>query len=532
MEELGLLREGEVYAGRYRVVMQIGRGGMGRVYLAEDTRLNGKAVALKLTKPLPEEQDAFVTEAKLMCGLSHPHLPAIVDYYPPDENGLACIVMDYVAGDTLAERFERFGLRLPFPLLLRHLLQLCDVLDYLHGQSPPIVFRDLKPSNVLIDRRDRAILVDFGIARRYRDGERADTLRLGTPGFAAPEQLKGEQSDARTDLYTLGALAYFLLSGGRFAMSHRGDMKGALQGDVPPPFTRLLERLLASEPSLRPQSAAELREELRLLLPEDAAIEPSETSAIRSADAKVSGVTVVAVASAYPGAGATFAAMAASAALSRAGIAHALVECPGCAGPELFARLNGDKHMPSGAVYADGSGMRPASPAWRRGAVAYYPVDPEAAASADSLGHTFANWLRRLGVPIVLLDVSSGWMDTQARRWVREASDRIWMVADCDPSKWTRRRQEACVALQRDSGRLRASIPFDWIANREQSFPGREAWLKLFPARPAALLPQLDNESMLTALWRGQGLPDDKRTSGRLDASLERLLVRLVEGER
>ncbi|MFD0670252.1 serine/threonine protein kinase [Cohnella sp. GCM10027633] len=530
MEENGLLREGDVYAGRYRVVMQIGQGGMGRVYLAEDSRLNGKTVALKLTKPLPEERDAFVSEAKLMSGLSHPHLPAIVDYYPPDANGLACIVMDYIAGDTLAERFERFGLRLPFRPLLRYLLQLCDVLAYLHAQSPPIVFRDLKPSNVLIDRRDRAILVDFGIARRYRPGEHADTLRLGTPGFASPEQMQGAQSDARTDLYTLGAFAYFLLSGGRFAMRHRGSMKEALQGDVPPPFARLMDRLLAADPASRPQSASELREELSRIMPEGERGEPANRAdGLIRADALSSGVTVVAVASAYPGAGATFAAMAASAALSRAGIAHALVECPGCAGPELYARLNGDKHRPRGAAYADGSGLQPTSPAWRSVAAAYYPIDPEAGATAmGPPGDEFTNWLRRLGMPIVLLDVSSGWAKTESLSWLREAADRIWMVADCDPSKWTKGRQEACIALQLARGRNSPPVAFDWIANRDQSFPGRGAWLELFPSRPGALLPQLEGETMLASLWRGQGLPDDKRTARRIDAAMEKLLVALV----
>jgi len=532
MEAIGGLGAGELFAGRYRVGMQIGKGGMGRVYLAEDMRLNGKLVALKVTKPLPEERDAFVSEAKLMCGLSHPHLPAIVDYYPPDSTGLACIVMDYIAGDTLAERFERFGLRLPFQLVLKYLIQLCEVLAYLHAQSPPIVFRDLKPSNVLIDRKDQAVLVDFGIARRYRPGETSDTLQLGTPGFAAPEQLRGDQSDARTDLYALGALAYFFLTGGHFAMRHKGSMRSALQGDVPGTFIALLERLLSSDPNLRPQSAVQLREELMTF--RQSSGKGSEEESFNDGrpvpSQEGNGVIVVAVASAYPGAGATFCALAASAALNRAGISHALVECPGIIeDAEMYTLLDGEKRMPRGAVFADASGMQPSSPTWREGSATYYPIDPSKQSAGIELGSMFTQWLRRLGVPIVLLDVSSRWTSAKTQAWLRDSVDRIWMVADCFPSKWTSLRQQACVSLQVADRKASRQVAFDWIANRDQSFPNRKAWMELFPMKPAALIPHIDSGSMLAALWKGQGLPADRKTVLSLDASLHKLLVALVK---
>ncbi|MFC5531901.1 serine/threonine-protein kinase [Cohnella yongneupensis] len=534
MEEIGLLKAGDIYAGRYRVLMQIGKGGMGRVYLAEDMRLNGKTVALKLTKPLPEERDSFLSEAKLMCGLAHSNLPAIVDYYPPGANGLACIVMDYIAGDTLAERFERFGLRLPFRMLLRYLLQLCEVLAYLHQQCPPIVFRDLKPSNVLIDRRDQAVLVDFGIARRYREGESSDTLQLGTPGFAAPEQLRNEQSDARTDLYALGALAYFLLTGGRFAMRHKGALKSALQGDVPSAFAALLERMLDADPEARPQSAVQLREELLRTMADEGVRVQQYTSldkGINDYKDEDAGVTVVAIASAYPGAGATFAALAASASLNRAGIAHALVECPSAADAEMYALLDGNKNMPKKAVFADATGLRPTTPAWREGSAHYYPCDPDRPANPEPIGDAFALWLRRLGVPIVLLDVSSRWTANDQQQWLNHAVDRIWMVVDCFPGKWSKSKQEACVSLQLNRRPDGIRVSLDWVANRDQPFSGRKAWLELFPTRPSASLPQVASQAMLASLWQGRGLPDDKLTAHSIDAALENLLVSLIENK-
>ncbi|XID94441.1 protein kinase [Paenibacillaceae bacterium WGS1546] len=521
------LAEGQLYGERYRIVMPIGKGGMGRVYLAEDTRLGGKKRALKLTRPLPEERRAFLPEAQLLSELDHPHLPAIVDYYPPDDDGVACIVMEYVAGDTLAERFERCGLRLPFPFVLDALIDLCEVLTYLHARRPSVVFRDLKPANVLLDAHDRAILVDFGIARRYRENRLSDTLQLGTPGFAAPEQLRGEQSDGRTDLYGLGALAYFLLSGGGFAMRHRGPLNDALQEDATADFLRLLERLLADDPRNRPQSAEELLEELRAIKL-DVSGEDGRSRRSSAGGRAYGNVWVVAIASAYPGAGATFAALALSGALSRAGVSHALVECPG-GDAELHGLLNGARRMPRGAAFASPNGRGPAAPAWREGAAAYYPLDPDPSAAAHRApDRDFAKWLRRLGVPLVLLDVSSRWDRTEMSAWLLRSADEIAMVADCYPAKWSLRRQAACLELNREANRR--TIRSFWLANRDHAFADRTAWLSLLPERARALLPMLSASSVREALWRGEGLPRDAKTSRLFDEALRSWTFELRSG--
>lgn len=518
------LRAGELYADRYRIVMQIGKGGMGRVYLAEDVRLGGKAVALKLTRPLPDERRSFLPEAQMLSQLDHPHLPAIVDYYPPANEGVACLVMDYIAGDTLAERLERNGLRLQFSLALSVMIHLCEVLIYLHAQNPPIVFRDLKPSNVLLDRHNRAILVDFGIARRHRTEMENDTLQLGTPGFAAPEQLRGDQSDARTDLFGLGALAYHLLSGGQFAIRHRGQLSRVLQGDVPLMFTRLLEQLLADAPEDRPQSASALSAELLKIQEEqesDGIIESKRAKHLSNR----TGVIVVAVASAYPGAGATFASLALSSSLSRAGIAHALVECPG-ADSELYPLLDGSRKMPRGAVYAAANGLQAAVPAWRQGKAAIYAADPNHG-PGEGPGGEFAGWLRRLGVPVVLLDVSSRWEDQEMKMWLLRSVDRVWMVGDCYPAKWSSRRQLACLELQ--EGARQHQVRLGWIANRDQPFHDRKQWLSLFPLKPEAVIPILPSLSMLNALWSGDGLPSDRHTAGIIDVAFQGLITSIAK---
>ncbi len=515
------LAPGRLFGERYRIAMPIGKGGMGRVYLAEDTRLGGKQRALKLTRPLPEERRSFLPEAQLLSELDHPHLPAIVDYYPPDADGVACIVMDYIAGDTLADRFERYGLRLGFPFVLDVLIDLTNVLTYLHAQTPAVVFRDLKPANVLLAHGDKAVLVDFGIARRYREHKTSDTLQLGTPGFAAPEQLRGEQSDERTDLYGLGALAFFLLSGGSFAMRHRGTIAHALQEDVPVDFAHLLGRLLAGDPANRPRSADELLEELHRIKLDIVGADGFPTSPSDAAEQNRSDTRVVAIVSAYPGAGATFAALALSATLGRQGKAHALVECPG-GEAELYALLNGERRMPRSAVFVRADGRQMAAPAWREGPAAYYPLHPGEETAVNRVpGKELAKWIRRLGVPLALLDVSSRWEHPEITDFVLRTADVIVAVADCYPAKWSPRRQAACAELHVQAERR--AIRSVWVANRDQPFRDRRSWLSLFPEDPEAHLPELSSDVMLNALWRGEGFPRDDRTVHTMERAFRRL---------
>jgi hypothetical protein len=523
------LEPGTLYADRYRIVTPIGRGGMGQVYLAEDIRLGGKRRAVKLTASPAEERESFIREARILSELQHPHLPDIVDYYPPEHSGTAGMVMEYIAGDTLSDLLERSGRSLPYARVYRYLVQLCDVLCYLHGRQPMIIFRDLKPANVLIDRHDRAVLIDFGIARPYRPGADSDTERLGTPAFAAPEQIRGEQTDARTDLYGWGALAYYLLSGGQFAIRRTGSVRQSLQPDVPNTFAELLESVLADDSSQRPQNAVQLLQSFRQSSPQpeaafNMAVIRSEPDPYHSSNPSVDGVQIAAILSAYPGAGATFASIGLSKALRLAGAAHALVECPG-GEPELFALLDGTRRMPKHAAFADPSGQADALPSWRDGAAAYYPLDSRGGSSAAP-DAAFALWLRRLGMPLVLLDVSSSWDRPGMVDWIAGHAGSIWWVADCLPAKWSVRRQEAGAVLQEAA--KRRGISSGWIANRDFRFPQREQWLSCFPQTPITTIPQFSTEAVVSAAWRGEGIPSDSNSppiAGRAFQNWARLVI-------
>ncbi|MFD2331987.1 protein kinase [Cohnella sp. GCM10020058] len=527
---LPILELGQLVSNRYRIVGGLGRGGMARVYLAEDLKLGGRLLALKLTRTYDDARQ-FIDEARLLSDLRHPGLPEIVDYEPPDEQGLALIVMTYVEGETLADRMRKHGMRLPFGKALRYLLQLARTLQYLHAQRPLVVFRDLKPANVMIDSRDDAILIDFGIAREFKPGAAKDTMMLGTPAFAAPEQLRGEQSDARTDLYGLGALAYYLLTGGGFYDRTGAGGRQIWQRDAPPGFVASVERLLSERPEARPDGASAVVSDWQDYAASAGAHElggpllqqqERHAQASRNAASRFRGkaVRIAAILSAYPGAGATFLARLLSSRLNLLGVAHALTECPGVE-PELYRWLDGGRRMPVRAAFADPSGAGSVSPSWREGHADYYPLRPDDP-PGGAPGPGFAAWLDAIGVPLVLLDVSGAWQNAQVSAWLAMHADALFAVADPLPVKWTERRQRGCAELL--AAVSSAGAATGWIANRDLDFPGRSEWLGLFPERPLLAVPTLPPEDTVAWLWLGGDVALSRRAAADADAFCARLL--------
>jgi serine/threonine protein kinase len=204
---------------RYRILDTVGKGGMGAVYRAEDTQLGNRSVAVKEMsqsgldpQQVAEASDAFKLEAHLLAGLHHPNLPDIYDHF--SEGRRWYLVMTFIQGETLEDRLSkaRDG-KLAVEEVLQIGIQLCTVLSYLHTRQPPIIFRDLKPSNILLTQDRHLYLIDFGIARHFKPGQAKDTAAYGSQGYASPEQYGKAQTTSSSDIYSLGVVLHQSLSG-------------------------------------------------------------------------------------------------------------------------------------------------------------------------------------------------------------------------------------------------------------------------------------------------------------------------------
>ena len=215
----GNIPPGVLLKRRYRILRKIAQGGMGAVYESQDvTENDGRRWAVKEMSPaaLPANERTqaiadFQREARILHGLKHPNLPQVNETF--EEMGRHFLVMEFIAGRTLLNVVDTTPGFLPEQLVMVWARQLFEVLHYLHAQNPPIIYRDVKPANVmLVEGRELIKLIDFGIARFHRPGKGQDTEAFGTAGYAPPEQYGKGQTDQRSDIYALGATLHHLVT--------------------------------------------------------------------------------------------------------------------------------------------------------------------------------------------------------------------------------------------------------------------------------------------------------------------------------
>jgi serine/threonine protein kinase len=262
--ETGPLPSGTLLQNRYLIQKLIGGGGMGVVYLAQDQRLANRSCAIKEMvdhfidpQQRREANEYFAREADTLAQLRHPSIPAISDRF--DQANRHYLVMEYVEGRNLEEEMAALGHPLDEGVVIDIARQLCEVLAYLHAFVPPVVYRDMKPSNVMLTPRGKVMLIDFGIARLFKVASKG--TMIGTLGFAPPEQYQG-QVDPRSDIYSLGATLHYVLTGRdpeKFppfsfppVQSLRANISGNLAGAI--------DRALSYKVEGRPQGVAEFRD--------------------------------------------------------------------------------------------------------------------------------------------------------------------------------------------------------------------------------------------------------------------------------
>jgi tRNA A-37 threonylcarbamoyl transferase component Bud32 len=286
----GPLQPGSMLKERYRIIGQVGQGGYGVVYKASDIRKRNRLVAIKqidlsalTTRQIIEATDSFNREVQMLSRLRHKNLPRVYEHFTDPHHWY--VVMDYIEGETLEDYLAKKNGHLSHRETARIGIQLTKVLGYLHRQHPPIIFRDVKPANIMRTPRGRLYLIDFGIARLFNPQKTRDTGPLGSPGFAAPEQYGRAQSTVQTDIYGLGATLQALLQSPDTVDSSDqdqdapvnetpGELANKLHGSrqstpakraIPRRLRKLLDQMLEYDAAKRPKHMQEVQRRLELM---------------------------------------------------------------------------------------------------------------------------------------------------------------------------------------------------------------------------------------------------------------------------
>jgi serine/threonine protein kinase len=263
----------QLSGGRYKIERSVAAGGMGAVYRAIDVRFNRPCAVKEMLDDFHSDVDRsqavgwFTREATLLLDLNHPCIPRVRDFFV--EEGRHYLVMDFIEGRTLGEVLEKEGnvagvngaRGVSESRARSWAQQVCSVLSYLHRQSPPIIFRDLKPSNIMVTDKDEVKLIDFGIARTFQQSAQRHATIIMTIGYAPPEQLQGDP-EPRSDVYALGATLHRVLTH-HDAANNKPNIFAfppvrALRPDVSPAFEQVISRALAPDLANRWVSAAEM----------------------------------------------------------------------------------------------------------------------------------------------------------------------------------------------------------------------------------------------------------------------------------
>jgi serine/threonine-protein kinase len=263
---------GDVIGGRYKILEEIGRGGMSIVYLAMDVELKSNWVLKEIKKSKNESKyEKALREARLMSEFKCRGIPIIVNILEYEENQLAYIVMEYIPGKSLQDIMVERSNALPEDFVIHAGIEVCDILNYLHSSNPPVIHRDIKPANIIYVEKDKSFwLLDFGEAKILTDKNLHDIKATGTPEFMAPEQVSERQGGRQTsnqlsDLFSLGASLFYMVTGQISTRSNISNQYYSIldvDNKISPTFSRIVAKTMSVIPDARYSDAMELKNAL------------------------------------------------------------------------------------------------------------------------------------------------------------------------------------------------------------------------------------------------------------------------------
>lgn len=426
-----MLKSGEILDQKYRIVKLLGRGGSGYVYLAENIKI-GKKWAIKEIDCKKESRDYLYAEVEILKKLDHPSMPTVVDLI--EQGGFLYIVENYFEGVTLKQIIasQQFCSE---QNVIKWARQLCDILKYLHDFKPnAIIYRDMKPANVIIDKDNNAKLVDLGIAREYKTGQDGDTVYIGTRGYAAPEQYSGSnQTDARTDIYGLGATLYHALTGLNPAEPpYQMAPVTEVNKNVSKKLEKIINKCTKNDPTLRYQSVDELLEELTNMNKDINRVQEPNNNVNRCMSSKL-----VFIGSLSHRAGSSFVAANLAAMLASSGLSVSVIEFP-INIPYFFDALFISKKTEIKQFISCAHEVKKGHPinknqAFIDSGVAWYILDPTKSPVYDwTLADTMQLIYSVKQTQIILVDLSVNWTHSSIHPILSQA-DNLFVVVDPDP---------------------------------------------------------------------------------------------------
>jgi len=533
-----MLNIGDVLEEKYRITGLLGKGGTGHVYLAENIRL-GNEWAVKEVGLSGEVRADILEESEILRKLNHHSIPRIVDII--EHENFLYLIEDYFAGVNLKELIKAREACSEADVI-RWAKQLCEILIYLHSIKPnPIIYRDMKPGNIIIDNENNAKLIDLGIAREYKEDQDSDTSYIGTRGYAAPEQYSGaNQTDERTDVYGLGAALYHAVTGANpneppYRIVPVRQNNKSLSKDI----ERIIAKCTQNDPGLRYQNVNELLTDLNNMHRFNSAANAVGSTVYTSLPAKL-----VVIGSLSPRAGSSFITANLAAAVAARNVSSAVIESPvnfPYFYDALFIREKTNGSYVSRSHKIKDSHEIDRSDVFVENGISWIALDPT---QFSIKNWTYDNMMKLIysvkHTSIVLLDVSTFWVHSSVQPILGQA-DNIILVVDPDPVLLDRTMKidyeglgigEECIPQESRTIELlkecknRGSCDIDIIVNKYTGFV--EKYQLCLPFNPLVYLPHIDPVEVYKAIWEGSLLYSNPDFKTIFDEGFSPIIEKLV----